>query len=357
MRRCCSLLMPAVFILTAVSAQAESEAAPDLGITVRRISTRVAVVETGPWNNSDVAIATQKGIVVIDSAFSKTVAQAVRQAIQAEFQRRDFAYLINSHEHTDHILGNSAYSDATIVGSDLMVKAILGMKADPSTIADRLSLPEQSIAAINKAVLKDPKLKGTPQVVQGEKFWRTVQADYAAGIDYVPPSIVFDRRMVLSLGDVSVHLFSFGHWHSVADTIVSIPEEHIVRLGAILYGEHLPVFKNPYGPKEEMTGTMVDHWIAVLKEVLAQADEQTKFISCHGWGVMTKAQVAPQVAYMDKLWIEVRRAKAAGKTLEEAKQTLTRSRLCPELVGLADAGLQVPHIHEHNIEVLWAAAL
>ena len=357
MYRSCSLLIAAVFILAAASAQAGSDTTSDFGITVRRLSPRVAVVKTGPWNNSYVAIATQKGIVVIDSAFSKTIAQAVRQAIQAEFKRGDFAYLINSHEHSDHTFGNSAYPDATIVGSDLMRKAILAMKADPSTVADRLSIPEQSIAALHEAVLKDPKLKDTPQVVRDEKFWKTVQADYAAGIEYLPPSIVFDRRMALNLGDVSVHLFSFGHWHSVADTIISIPEEHIVRLGAILYGEHLPVFRNPYGPKEEMTGAMVNNWIVVLNEVLAQADEKTQFISCHGWAVMTKAQVAPQVAYMDKLWTEVRRAKAAGKTLQEAKQALTRAQLCPELAGLADSGLEVPHIHERNIEVLWAAAL
>ena len=348
--------MTATFILTAASAQAGSEAASDLGITVRRLSARVAVVKTGPWNNSYVAIATQKGMVVIDSAFSKTIAQAVRRAIQTEFQRGDFAYLINSHEHSDHLFGNSAYSDVTIVGSDLMRTAVLRMKADPSTIADRLSVPDQAIAAMREAALKDPKLNDTPQARQDEEFWKIVKADYAAGIEYLPPSIVFDRRMTLNLGDVSVHLFSFGHWHSVADTIVSIPEEHIVRLGAILYGEHLPVFKNPYGPKEPMTGAMVNHWIAVLNEVLAQADEKTDFISCHGWGTMTKAQVAPQVAYMDKLWTEVRRAKAAGKTLQEAKQALIRARFCPELAGLADSGLQVPNIHEHNIEALWAAA-
>jgi glyoxylase-like metal-dependent hydrolase (beta-lactamase superfamily II) len=350
------MLLPAVFILAATCAQAGPEVGSDLGITVRRLSTRVAVVKTGPWNNSYVAIAAQKGIVVIDSAFSKTVAQAVRQAIQSEFKRGDFAYLINSHEHSDHTFGNSAYSDATIVGSDLMRKVILGMKADPSTIADRLSIPERSVAALREAALKDPKLKNTPQLVQDEKFWKVVQADYAAGIEHLPPSLVFNRRMDLNLGDVSVRLFSFGHWHSIADTIISIPEEHIVRMGAVLYGEHLPVFKNPYGPKEEMTAAMVNNWIAVLNEVLAEADEKTQFISCHGWGVMTKAQVAPQVAYMDRLWTEVRRAKTAGNTLQEAKQVLTRARVCPELANLADSGLQVSKIHEHNIEALWTAA-
>jgi glyoxylase-like metal-dependent hydrolase (beta-lactamase superfamily II) len=354
--RFCSMLMAALFIIAAVSEQARSQAASDFGFKVRRLSPRTAVINAGPWNNSYVAIATPKGIVVIDSGFSKTIAHAVRQAIQAEFKRSDFAYLILTHEHSDHIFGNSAYSDIQIVGSDLMRTAILGMKSNPAGIADRLEIPAQNLARMRQDSSKDSKLAENPQFARDEGFWKTVQADYSAGIEYVPPTVTFDRRMALSLGDVSVHLFSFGHWHSISDTIVSIPEEGIVRLGAILYAEHLPVVKNPYGPKRELTAAMVSHWIAVLKEVLAQADEKTQFISCHGWGVMSKAQCAPQVGYLEKLWDEVRRAKAAGKTLQQAKEALPRAQAFPEVAGLADTGLQVPNIHQHNIEALWSAA-
>jgi glyoxylase-like metal-dependent hydrolase (beta-lactamase superfamily II) len=106
-----SLLVTALFVVPSASAQARSQAPSDLGITVRRLSPRTAVVNVGPWNNSYLAIATQRGIVVIDSGFSKTIARAVREAIEAEFKRSDFAYLIVSHEHSDHVFGNSAYSD------------------------------------------------------------------------------------------------------------------------------------------------------------------------------------------------------------------------------------------------------
>ncbi len=350
------MLSAALFILAAASIHAESPKASDLDIKVRRLSPHVAVVGAGPWENSYVAIATQKGIVVIDSGFSKTIASAVRETIRGEFKRSEFAFLINSHEHSDHTFGNSAYSDVPIVGSDLMRTAILRMKADPASVAERFRIPEQSLARSRQDLLKDPKRANSPQVAQGERFWKTVQADYTAGVEFVPPAITFDRRMTLNLGDVSVHLFNFGHWHSDADTIISIPEEHIVRLGAILYAGHLPVVKNPYGPQEALTGVMMDHWIAILNEVLAQADEKTQFISCHGWTVMSKAQCAPQVAYLDKLWSEVRRAKAAGKTVQQAKETLTRARLFPDLAGLANEGLAVPNIHEHNIDALWSAA-
>jgi glyoxylase-like metal-dependent hydrolase (beta-lactamase superfamily II) len=347
--------MAALFVVPSASAQTRFQAPSDLGITVRRISPRAAVVNAGPWNNSYLAIATRKGIVVIDSGFSKTIARAVREAIEAEFKRSDFVYLIVSHEHSDHVFGNGAYSDVPIVGSDLMHAAILRMKADPASVSERLTIPKESLARARADALKDPKLADDPKVAQGERFWNVVQADYSAGVDYLPPTITFDRRMTLDLGDVSVHLFSLGHWHSAADTIVSVPEEGIVRLGAILYGDHLPVVKNPYA-KEPFTAAIIDNWISVLNEVLSQANEKTQFISCHGWGVMTRAQCTPQVAYLERLWNEVRRAKSAGKTLQQAKEALPRTQMFPEVANLADADFQVKSIHDHNVEALWSVA-
>ncbi len=349
------LLMAVLFVLSVTFVQTGSPGTSDLGITVRRLSPRAAVVNVGPWNNSYLAIATQKGIVVIDSGFSRTIARAVREAIQAEFHRSDFAYLVLSHEHSDHVFGNSAYADIPIVGSDLMRAALLAMKSNPASVAERIAIPKESLAKMRRDLLKDPKLADDPKFGQGERFWNVVQADYDAGVDYLTPTVIFDRRMALDLGDVSVHLSSFGHWHSAADTIISVPEENIVRLGAVLYGDHLPVVQNPYA-KEPFTAAIMDNWVSVLSEVMAQADEKTQFVSCHGWGVMTKAQCAPQVAYLEKLWSEVRRAKSAGRTLQQVKDALPRAQAFPEVASLPDADFQMKNIHEHNIEALWSVA-
>ena len=349
-----SLLVAALLVVPSASAETRSRASSDLGLTVRRLSPRAAVVNAGPWTNSYLAIATQKGIVVVDSGFSRTIAQAVRKAIQAEFKRSDFAYLILSHEHSDHVFGNSAYSDVPIVGSELMKAALLRMKADPASVAERLAIPEKSLAKMREDSIKDPRLADDPQVRRAQRFWSAVQADYSAGVDYLPPTITFDRRMALDLGDVCVRVFSLGHWHSSADTVISVPEEGIVRLGAVLYGDHLPVLQNPYA-KEPFTAAIMDNWIAVLDEVVSQADEKTQFVSCHGWGVMTKAQCAPQVAYLEKLWNAVRRAKSAGKALQETKDALPRAQF-PEVASLADADFQMKNIHEHNLEALWSVA-
>ena len=346
-----------VLFAACVSAPVGAQSASDLGMTVRRISPRAAVVTGGPWNNSYLALSTRKGIVVVDSGFSTTIAKAVREAIRGEFKRNDFAYLIISHEHSDHFFGNGAYSDIPIVGSDLLLSVTFRMKSDPTIVKLRLEIPEKSLALTREQLLKtDPKALEGPKFAQEERFWKIVQADYANGVDLVPPTIVFDRRLTLDLGDISVHLFSFGQWHSSADTVISIPEENLVRLGAIFSPGLLPVVKFPNDPPEVLTADVVNNWIAVFHEVLSETNDKTQFISCHGWSVMTKAQVAQDAAYVEKLWNEVRRAKAAGETLDQTKQATRRPELFPEGATLKDEAYGISSIHQRNIEMLWNAA-
>jgi glyoxylase-like metal-dependent hydrolase (beta-lactamase superfamily II) len=62
-----------------------------------------------------VALAPQKGIVVIETSLIRSYDARIRQVIEKEFGRKDFKYLINTHYHHDHTCGNQIYSDATIV--------------------------------------------------------------------------------------------------------------------------------------------------------------------------------------------------------------------------------------------------
>jgi len=361
------LFVSSSLIAGSPSAAPGVETNPDIGITVRRISPRTAVFNAGPWDNAVVAIATQKGIVVVDSGFSKTIAKAYREAIQAEFKRSDFAFLINSHEHADHMFGDSAYSDIPLVGSEALRAAILKMKSDPAIVAWFMEWPEKDLGFLRQYLLKNnPKGLESPRFAQVERFWKAVEADNPTGADLILPAITFDRRMTLNLGDVSVRLFSFELFHSMADVIISVPEENLVLTEAVFSPGRLPHINFTDGAGERLTAEMltveiVNNWIAVLHEVLNQADEKTQFLGCHGRAVMNKAQCAHEAAYLEKLWNEVRRTKAAGKTLEQAKAALRRAESFPEFADLGDvesAGTpaEVPSIHQRNIEVLWKAA-
>jgi hypothetical protein len=75
---------------------------------------------------------------------------------------------------------------------------------------------------------------------------------------------------------------------------------------------------------------------------------------------MNKANFQQILSYLEKLRNEVRRLKAEGKTLDQAKAALTLKEHFPEAANLQDdfargTSYAVLGIHQYNIEYLWKA--
>jgi len=327
----------------------------EFAITPLRLSPRVAVFYGDPWDNGIVAIATPKGMVVVDAPFSQTISQGFREAIQVEFKRNDFAYLINTHEHVCHVGGNAAYADIPIVGHESLRREMLKAGTDPQRVPDMLALSDQQIGAAREYFRKkDPKKLEDGSFAGIEKCWKIIQADYRGNPPVVPPTITFDREMTLHLGDVTVRLMYYGCAHGVADTVISIPEENLVLTGGVFYPTHVPIA----GPAtEEATPEIVDHWFVVMHGVFNDANENTRFLPSHGRAIMKKEQYVQFVSYLEKLWEGVRRAQAAGKTLEQTKAELPLTNF-PEVAKLPNEELrgtqwEILDIHQQNIDHLW----
>jgi glyoxylase-like metal-dependent hydrolase (beta-lactamase superfamily II) len=357
-----SLFVTALVLANGAAAAAGAEPPPELAITVRRLSPRAAIFNGGNWDNAVVALATAKGIVVIDSGISKSVASAYREAIRAEFRRNDFAMLINTHEHNDHILGNNAYSDLPIVAHESVRSAMLRMQADPAILAHLLEVPEKDEAGYRKFLLeRNPKALETPDWARYQRFWKIVEADYRSGLDLAPPTITFDQRMTLHLGDVTVRLMYFGCTHSVGDIFIQVPEENLVLTGGVFHpANQIPMLRAGDKPSEALTPQLVNNWFAVLHDVLGAADDKTQFIACHGRDTLNKAQIQRLASYWERLWTEVRRLKQEGKTLEQANAALSLKEHFPEVADLANDSLrgtiyEVLDIHRGNIEFMWKA--
>src|SRR5512136_1178363 len=84
----------------------------ELPVRLSRISERVVAARVGDfaWSNQTIAVASQKGIVVIDSFSSWAYQDRIRAALEKEFGRSDFIALINTHQHYDHTNGNQIYA-------------------------------------------------------------------------------------------------------------------------------------------------------------------------------------------------------------------------------------------------------
>jgi len=146
----------------------------ELGLEVVRLSPRVVVVYGDPWDNGIVAVATKKGIVVVDAPFSKTIGAAFREAIRAELKRNDFAWLVNTHEHVCHVGGNAAFADVPIVGHESLRDEVLAMSADPARVPKLCEMADRQVAQVRDYLAKrDPKkLESADWAVFGSRFAR-----------------------------------------------------------------------------------------------------------------------------------------------------------------------------------------
>ena len=329
----------------------------EFGIEVLRLSPRAAVFYGDPWNNAILALATSKGLVVMDSSWSGTVANGFRDAIQTEFKRSDFAYLINTHEHTDHIGGNEAFSDLPIVGHESVRQAMLKSMSDPTVKAKwREFSAEKEIAKMRDYYAKNyRKFLDSPAYAGCVKCYQAMEADFHGSHVLVPPTVTFDRRMTLHLGDLTVRLRYFGGFHSVGDTIISIPEENLVMIGQIFFARLVPAASKQLA--ESTTPQMVDNWFVVLREVLDEANENTRFLTCSQRQVMGKADCQRFSTYLEKLWNDVRRAKAEGKTLEQSCAALPLQDF-PEMAKQPNESLrgtewEILDVHRQNIGFFW----
>jgi len=298
----------ALFLLTGGAACVAAQAGPPAPeIKVRRLSPRAAVFDLGApdFTTAVVALAAQKGLVVIEAPGNPSVGKAVREAIQEEFRRSDFAWLLNTHEH--HTGGNAAFADAPIAGHESVRTLMLAAAAQ------------------------------------------------------APPNVTFDRQMTLFLGDMTVRLIYYGNAHTPADTFISIPEENLVVTGSVFFPGRVPMLgekgqpvpNGKAGPSAQPPPQVVENWLAILRGLVADADDRTQFIPGHGRETMNKAYMVQTLAYLERLWREVRRAKAEGKTLEQVKTALTLKERFPEVAGRQDDLWEYRGLHQYNIEFLW----
>ena len=199
----------------------------DKYIKVDKLSDRVIVVKIG--YDAVTAIATQKGIVVIDAGISNSLTIKYREIIEKGFKRNDFAYLINTHSHPDHIGGSQVFSDAVIVGHENCLNEISVYWKDREKI---------------KAGLKEVVNQYENQLKDFDSEWQDSLEIYLQKIRYqyayndllndrviTLPAVTFKDTMSISMGDVNFNMIYFGKAHSGSDILIHIPEEKVLIVG------------------------------------------------------------------------------------------------------------------------------
>jgi cyclase len=300
-----------------------------------RLSSRLLLVKDAKMDNNTAVVRTSRGLVVVDSGETVEVGRAIRKIIEGEFPGEPFVYVLNTHSHWDHVLGNPAFPEATIVAHENCRQAM--MKIETRTPAAPVG--ENPVAAAGRPASTARSQIPPPPPAVGQVG---VAVEF---LEDTLPDLTFTDRMTLHCGDRTFRLVYFGYAHTVSDILVFIPEDKTLFVGDLFFKDWLPGFNEWLVPD-------VERWRAGLEEVLRKPGLCETVVSGHG-AVIPRADLEAQARYAFDLWDGLARAFRDGRTLEETRREFALASRYPGLVDWNIKDSAGRTVHDENIRKIW----
>ena len=296
------------------------------------------------------AIMTDKGIVVIDTIDSPEVTSFVRTYIEQRFTRKDFAFLILTHNHLDHTVGSQVFEDIPIIAqSDAKryfdwrlknIEKILtnGEKWTRETIAGY----QKELQEVEAGSLRERQIETT--IKNHERNERQYQSNFHV----VPPTIYFDDKMTLDMGNLSLKLYFLGYLHSTDNILIHIPEEGALFIGDSMHGDALNYgwyIKKKFGIKKA---------VEVLNGLLKDKAGVNYMVGGHA-SIWSGDKFENHARYVTQLWQELSEAYQNGARLDEIKKELTLEKRFPEMTSLPNlkGAPDAKEQHQGNMVSFW----
>ena len=220
-------------------------------------------------------------IAVIDSGGAIVTGERLRTAIQ-RISDKPICYVINTHIHFDHLLGNAALAanGVKVVGHGRLAEAV----------------------AANRAF-----------------FAEFFAAELGGGVDLeqrlTAPAIGVEAALELDLGNRRLRLEAYRAAHTNTDLSVLDLETNTLWTGDLLFRERLPVVEGS-----------LKGWLSWMQQAMTQ--NYALVIPGHGpVDASWPAGADSQHAYLQALLKETRAAIAAGVMLQDAKDIVARDAL------------------------------
>jgi quinoprotein relay system zinc metallohydrolase 2 len=275
--RSAAALLLGVLLHAGAAAQAGADAAP---LEVRELAPGV-YVHAGvlddwlPANGGDIAnlgfVVGSRCVAVIDTGGTPQLGRRWRAAIE-RVTRLPICYVIDTHAHPDHILGNAAFAGA---GTQFVASAKFN-------------------AAMSA---REPY------------FLRALARDFGIEVAHeamVYPSVAVDGTRELDLGDRVLVLQTWPTAHTDNDLTVYDRASRTLFTSDLLFVQHIPV----------VDGSLRG-WLKTMQQ-LAQVDA-ARIVPGHGPALAGGPDAwRPQQAYLEALLRETRAALKARKTLSQA---------------------------------------
>ncbi len=313
-------------------------------VSVDRLSDRVVVASVSLLGRNNVtAIATRKGLVLIDTAVCPFIAGTLKQAIEKQLGRTDWAYVINTHVH-DHTGGNVLFKNVPIIGHENSLadtKALAEFMASEEKKAPSVKLVQGKLEEVQKRLEGGA---GDAQALRGElAVWRGVQNDVVKGFEAVAPTVRITDELTLDMGDLTIRVIHPGRGHSASDLVVYVPEEKLLVAGSAC---------GPFFPSiaDKVTLADLNRSVAVLDRALQAG--VLRVVPSHA-DVAGAALAEQRRDYYRDLLAGVTSARAQGLTLEKAEESLSLEQKFPYMRETKAFKGTAQETHAANVAAVW----
>jgi cyclase len=244
--------------------------------------------------------------LVFDAFETPQAAQGLARAVE-RLTGRPATYVINSHFHPDHWLGNQAFADRAIfIATHETREQMFGVAEEIRGYAEQPSRLEEILAS-NRAELEattDERRRATLNLMLRRMQYA---ATILPSLRFRFPDQTFEHKLAFHGSKRSAELITQGGGHTSSDAYLVLPGDGVLFMGDLGFFQ-----REPY-----MTHCEPLAWLAQLEEM--EQSDIAAFVPGHG-PVGTKADLAEQKQYMLVLQALVAHVLQSGGSLEEALQ-------------------------------------
>jgi glyoxylase-like metal-dependent hydrolase (beta-lactamase superfamily II) len=269
--------------------------------------------DTFPQGNTTVVVG-ERAVLVVDSCLLPSTAREDIAQIR-QWTNKPVTWLVNTHWHFDHTLGNAAYVAAwptlQIVATKHTQKAIADW--NPGAVA---RYPQRD-ARFRKVLESGKNPDGRPLTEGERKDYERSLAGLAPvvaemkDVTQFVPNVAFERELLIDLGGRPVEIRFLGRGNTGGDTIVYLPKEKILATGDLL------VHPVPY----LFGGFPVDHPVTLRR--MAELDATT-IVPGHGEILRDKSYIFQVAEFLEASNAVMEKEVNSGRTLEEVQGSFAK---------------------------------
>jgi glyoxylase-like metal-dependent hydrolase (beta-lactamase superfamily II) len=312
--------------------QAEAEKTPGR-FDVQRLAEGVyALIRKEPlglwFEANNVFIVNDDDVVVLDANISAASTKEVLAALR-KLTTKPVRYVVNTHWHEDHIIGNwvwreafpgvefighaSALKDLPTVGAANRKQSVEGGPGLIKLLRDQLG-QNKSLAGGD---LTDEERAGYAETL---RLIERYVAE-APGFQTVLPTLTVEDRMTLHRGARAIEIRYLGRAHTAADLIVHLPKENIVIAGDLLVWP-VPLIGSTSWPAD---------YAATLENLLAL--RPAMIVPGHGPVMRDDAYARQMIRMLTSIRQQVEAAIGRGETLEQTRKSVDLSEFRKSFAG------------------------